>query len=452
LGVCTAAIVGATAAVGLAASATATGIQQVTTGIVRTPGAFIASTIGADWDPDSEEWQLYSLPDDIVETFNIKDEVLIKIMSGEILLKNMIIEGPRLGAVRDMTFYNRLGLPSTATHAEIKKAYYAKARELHPDKNGVATTNGVNSKRDVNIKFQELGEAYIVLSSEESRAMYDLKGQDEVRNSRATDPGITFSLLFGSEQFEDIVGELWIAPIIYRISGEAPPCKREMALDQRRREIQLAVNMVRKFDFFASNGNTLERLLALSQFKDEAHKEAKELSETRLGASLLGLVGRVYSDRAVGEKSTVMSIVNGIDQYFINFRTYWEIMHTLSFVGSGSAFMVVIGSEPVNEKERAEKRANLEQMYVFDIIFEFAECGSLFIDYMFCRLRLLWQVTTLDIAHTVDAACVKCLRDKSVNDVVIERRRVVMRELGAIYLSYDCDPSVGIRDIVDKFL
>lgn len=36
--------------------------------------------------------------------------------------------------VADTTYYDRFGLPPDATEAQIKKAYYSKARECHPDK------------------------------------------------------------------------------------------------------------------------------------------------------------------------------------------------------------------------------------------------------------------------------------------------------------------------------
>ena len=63
--------------------------------------------------------------------------------------------------------YNLLEVPKEATEAEIKKAFYKKARQLHPD---------VNKAPDAEERFKELNEAYDVLSDPNKRAQYDRFG------------------------------------------------------------------------------------------------------------------------------------------------------------------------------------------------------------------------------------------------------------------------------------
>lgn len=62
-----------------------------------------------------------------------------------------------------MTLYDRLGVPATATHAELRAAYRRGARDLHPDRAGP----------DVTGAMAELNEAWQVLSDPAARRAYD---------------------------------------------------------------------------------------------------------------------------------------------------------------------------------------------------------------------------------------------------------------------------------------
>jgi molecular chaperone DnaJ len=68
-------------------------------------------------------------------------------------------------ALRD--YYEVLGVPSGASDQEIKRAYRALARELHPD---------VSDDPGAEARFHELSEAYEVLSNPRARLLYDRLG------------------------------------------------------------------------------------------------------------------------------------------------------------------------------------------------------------------------------------------------------------------------------------
>lgn len=103
--------------------------------------------------------------------------------------------------VVDTTYYDLLGIKVDATSLEIKKAYRKAAIRLHPDKNP--------NDPEAAAKFQEVGEAYQVLSDESLRAKYDKFGkQESVPSEGFEDPSEFFSMIFGGEAFKDWIGEL----------------------------------------------------------------------------------------------------------------------------------------------------------------------------------------------------------------------------------------------------
>src|SRR5437867_8757445 len=70
--------------------------------------------------------------------------------------------------VRYKDYYQTLGVPRTASEAEIKKAFRKLARQYHPD---VA-----KNKKEAEEKFKEVNEAYEVLGDPAKRKKYDELG------------------------------------------------------------------------------------------------------------------------------------------------------------------------------------------------------------------------------------------------------------------------------------
>lgn len=66
-----------------------------------------------------------------------------------------------------LDYYAVLGVPRTATDAEIKKAFRKLARQYHPD---------VNKEPTAESRFKEINEAYEVLSDPDKRKRYDTLG------------------------------------------------------------------------------------------------------------------------------------------------------------------------------------------------------------------------------------------------------------------------------------
>ncbi|CAF0942101.1 unnamed protein product [Didymodactylos carnosus] len=89
-------------------------------------------------------------------------------------------------------YYEVLGVSKSSTAKEIKKAYYQLAKQYHPD------TTKDNKDPNVAKKFQEVSEAYEVLSDDGKRQQYDMYGMSRdpfgaaPRRGPGPDPGQDF--------------------------------------------------------------------------------------------------------------------------------------------------------------------------------------------------------------------------------------------------------------------
>ena len=121
--------------------------------------------------------------------------------------------------VRYKDYYEILGVPRTASDAEIKKAFRKLAREHHPD---VA-----KNKKQAEEKFKEINEAYEVLGDAAKRKKYDELGPNWSAGSEFRPPpgwegfpggrgfssrgprGEEFEFQFGGTGFSDFFEQLF---------------------------------------------------------------------------------------------------------------------------------------------------------------------------------------------------------------------------------------------------
>ena len=138
---------GVASCVALPVTGVCVGAYQVTRGVVNSAEAVSAASQGMVWNEDTREWFYYRLDEEAEQVKSIEEKRKKEGDSGA------TTNGP-LRQVKDETYYKLLGVPTNANQAQIKKAYYIKARKCHPDKGGSPE------------KFQELGHAYQVLANE----------------------------------------------------------------------------------------------------------------------------------------------------------------------------------------------------------------------------------------------------------------------------------------------
>jgi curved DNA-binding protein CbpA len=307
----------------------ATGLYQLTRGAFNTPEAWMEEHDGKEWDSRRRVWYVYSLAADAERVLNETEEDFARRVRSEKLeaTGSAPAAKPQEGGaakaaaqaknerpVKDRAYYDLLGVDTSATGAEIKKAYYQRAKVLHPDKN----LDDANAKD----KFQMLGQAYQVLSSEELRAKYDAGGATGVADAPVMDSGAFFAMIFGSEKFETIVGQLRLA-MLMELGGDplanqteeekqADDIELKISFRQGKREVELAVQLAKRLD-----DNLALELVRLRQgspdvaaikpaeedrlkeaFRQKFREDARDMSKTPIGGALLSVVAYIYEEQA----------------------------------------------------------------------------------------------------------------------------------------------------------
>ncbi len=87
-------------------------------------------------------------------------------------------------------YYELLGVSKNASSDEIKKQYKKMAMKYHPDRNK-------ENKEEAAAKFQEISNAYNVLTDPQKKNIYDQCGEEGLKQGGGVDPFTMFQEMFG---------------------------------------------------------------------------------------------------------------------------------------------------------------------------------------------------------------------------------------------------------------
>eukprot|EP01066_Platyproteum_vivax_P015936 Platyproteum_vivax@DN6970_c0_g2_i2.p1 len=250
------------------------GLYQTCAGVVHTPNAIVSKCKGKTFDQEKRVWQFYKLDEDIAEY-----------LTGE---EHKDKEDRETGDKETETARPER-VATNANDAQIKRAYYVKARECHPDKHP--------NDPEANQKFQDIGHAYQILSNAQTRDKYDTEGRQAAEESSgpALDAGLVFTMLFGSEVLEPYIGKLQMASFVEQMENGKAMSESKWSNNQTHRQVLLAKLLRDRIAPFVDNYNDEA---AIKTWKEEMTKEANALVKVSFGVAIVDLVGWSYINRA----------------------------------------------------------------------------------------------------------------------------------------------------------
>ncbi|GMI35084.1 hypothetical protein TeGR_g3918, partial [Tetraparma gracilis] len=354
---------------------------QVGLGVAAVPGSVVQPRRGKRWCQREGRWVLENLGEEVLPG---GDDDILNGAQGE--------EAPverHKGGVKDTKYYDALNASPSSDEKTLRKKYYVAARDCHPDR---------NQSPEAKARFQEVSEAFQVLSDPKLRKKYDEHGLDALSGDRTEavdtdkiDPTLLYSFMFGSDKLYHLVGRLALATSA--MVDDSKISKAQAAELQRRRVGRIAVALAAKLD----------RHLDAPEAATGWEAEAAALADTSFGAFMLEVIGNAYQltaveflgafDSGIGMPSIAKwAKSKGAGQKLNSTARKAEFEKMKTTLGAVNISMKVAKNlEEAKDDEQKKKQVEIDAQK----------------ELLPSLINIFWMTTVVDVTSTLHEACEK---------------------------------------------
>jgi len=244
-----------------------------------------------------------------------------------------------------------------------------------------------------------------VLSDEALRQKYDEKGKEGLDEHSFVDSSAFFTMLFGNDQFEHLIGRLQLATLA---AAGAELRREDCQAIEERRQLRLAVKLSQMLDSYDPKNPEL--------FEKNMKEQADTLVKASYGEPLLHAIGFTYQNQA---EQTMNDVVVGLEKNV--FKGIWasgkQRMHRMKAQWNAAQAAYSVYKQASTDAKAVEGEEEAEGNEAARRAIQEAAMLPHF-------LEALWQASSLDIDSTLRLVCKRVLYDKAVKESAKKKQRV----------------------------